>query len=183
MSMQINFNDNPSAKVIKQRKAKLIEYFGTKDVRLPAEFQEECIGVVPTMEIVQKLLLAITLIVVILVVVLMERSFISNEKSEIAIMKALGFKDRKIIIYHMLRFAITTLVAVIIAGAASIPLTYACIGPIFMMMGMSNVAFNINPLSIFVMYPVIVLAVTLLIAFITALYTKTIKSSDTASIE
>ena len=74
MAFQINFN------VIKQRKKKLTEYFDGLEVQTAAEFQADCIGVVPTMETVQKLLLAITLVVVTLVVVLMERSFISDEK-------------------------------------------------------------------------------------------------------
>ena len=183
MPFQINFDDHPSNSVLKERKQKLTEYLGGKEVQLPWEFQADCIGVVPTMETVQKLLLAITLVVVILVVVLMERSFISDEKNEIAILKAVGFKDRRIILYHMIRFGIASLIAVIFAGMVSIPLTYLTIGPIFQSMGMSNMTFTINPLSIFVMYPLIVLSATLLVAFITSLITKTIKSSDTASIE
>ena len=183
MMMQINFDDHPSNKVLKERKEKLIEYLDGKEVLLAWEFQVDCISVVPTMEVVQKLLLAITLVVVILVVVLMERSFISDEKSEIAILKAVGFKDRRIILYHVLRFAIVTLFAVILAAALSIPLTYLTISPIFGMMGMSNMTYAIDGLQLFVIYPSIILGVTLLIAFVTALYTKTIKSSDTASIE
>ena len=183
MMMQINFDDHPTGKTLKKYKEKLIEYLDGKEVLLPNEFQMDCISVVPTMEVVQKLLLAITLIVVILVVVLMERSFISNEKSEIAILKAIGFKDRRIILYHVLRFLIVTLFAVILAGAVSIPLTYLTISPIFGMMGMTNMTFTIDAVQIFVIYPLIILGATLLIAFITALYTKTIKSSDTASIE
>ena len=183
MMMQVNFDDHPTGKLLKERKQKLIDYLDGKEVLLPWEFQVDCISVVPTMELVQKLLLAITLVVIILVVVLMERSFISDEKSEIAILKAVGFKDRRIILYHVLRFAIVTLFAVILAGALSIPLTYLTISPIFGMMGMSNMTYTISPLQIFVMYPLIIVGATLLIAFITALYTKTIKSSDTASIE
>ena len=183
MMMQVNFDDHPTGNVLKERKQKLIDYLDGKEVLLPWEFQVDCISVVPTMEVVQKLLLAITLIVVVLVVVLMERSFISDEKSEIAILKAVGFKDRRIILYHVLRFAIVTAIAVIIAGALSIPLTYLTISPIFGMMGMSNMTFTIDAVQIFVLYPLIILGATLLIAFITALYTKTIKSSDTASIE
>ena len=129
------------------------------------------------------LLLAITIVVITLVVVLMERSFISDEKNEIAILKAVGFKDRRVILYHMIRFGLATLVAVIFAGAISIPLTYLTIGPIFQSMGMTTMTFAINPLSIFVVYPLIILAATLLVAFVTSLITKTIKSSDTASIE
>ena len=183
MAFQINFDDHPSSSVIKQRKQKLTEYLDGKQVQLPWEYQADCIGVVPTMETVQKLLLAITLVVVTLVVVLMERSFISDEKNEIAILKAVGFKDRRIILYHMIRFGIAALIAVIFAGAISIPLTYLTIGPIFKSMGMESMTFMINPLSIFVIYPLIILGTTLLVAFITSLITKTIKSSDTASIE
>ena len=183
LAFQINFNDHPSNKVIKERKQKLIDYLGNKEVLIASEYQADCIGVVPTMETVQKLLLAITLVVVALVVILMERSFISDEKNEIAILKAVGFKDRRIILYHMIRFGIAALVAVIFAGMISIPLTYLTIGPIFQSMGMANMTFAINPLSIFVMYPLIVLGATLFIAFLTSLITKSIKSSDTASIE
>ena len=184
LAFQINFADKPSSKVINQRKQKLIEYLGgNKDVQLPWEFQADCIGVVPTMETVQMLLLAITLVVVALVVILMERSFISDEKNEIAILKAVGFKDRRIILYHMIRFGIAALIAVIFAGAISIPLTYLAIGPIFQSMGMASMTFVIKPLSIFVMYPLVILGATLLVAFITSLITKSIKSSDTASIE
>ena len=183
MSFQINFTDHPSKSVIKQRKKKLIEYLDGKEVQLPNEFQADCIGVVPTMETVQMLLLGITLVVITLVVVLMERSFISDEKNEIAILKAVGFKDRRVILYHMIRFGLATLVAVIFAGMISIPLTYLTIGPIFQSMGMTSMTFVINPVSIFVIYPLIILAATLVVAFITSLITKTIKSSDTASIE
>ena len=183
MAFQINFNDHPSEKVLKERKQKLTEYLGDKEVQLAWEYQADCIGVVPTMETVQLLLLAITIVVITLVVVLMERSFISDEKNEIAILKAVGFKDRRIILYHMIRFGLATLVALIFAGAVSIPLTYLTIGPIFRSMGMINMTFAINPLSIFVIYPVIILGATLLVAFVTSLITKTIKSSDTASIE
>ena len=58
-----------------------------------------------------------------------------------------------------------------------------CISPIFGMMGATDINYNIEPLQIFILYPGIILAVTLLVAWITALYTKTIKSSDTANIE
>ena len=51
------------------------------------------------------------------------------------------------------------------------------------MMGATDIDYNIDPLQIFVIYPGIVFAVTVLIAWITAMYTKTIKSSDTANIE
>ncbi|MBQ9135107.1 MAG: hypothetical protein IJX66_03300, partial [Lachnospiraceae bacterium] len=58
-----------------------------------------------------------------------------------------------------------------------------CITPIFGMMGATDINYNIDPLQIFLLYPGIVLVMTLVVTWVTALYTKTIKSSDTANIE
>jgi putative ABC transport system permease protein len=51
------------------------------------------------------------------------------------------------------------------------------------MMGAVDIDYNIDPLQIFLLYPGAVLVMTVLVAWLTALYTKSIKSSDTASVE
>jgi len=183
MAFQINFTDNPSEEQVVERKAKLSEYLESEDVYTATEYQIDCLGVVDTLELVQILLLAITLIVVILVTILMERSFISDERREIAILKAMGFKNRRVILYHVLRFGLVAVCSVLLAGCLSIPMTEICISPIFGMMGTSDVDFMIDPLKVFLIYPGIVLGITIITTFMTALYTNTIKSSDTASIE
>jgi putative ABC transport system permease protein len=135
------------------------------------------------MDAVAKLLLLIVLIVVVLITILMERSFIADEKSEIAIAKAVGFKDSTVIRWHVNRFFFVALVAMLLAVVLSIPMTDLCISPIFGMMGASDIDYNYDILRCFVMYPGIILIVTVVTAFITALYTKKIVSRDTASIE
>ena len=135
------------------------------------------------MDAVAKLLLGIVLIVVILVTVLMERSFIADEKSEIAIAKAVGFKDITVIKWHVQRFLIVALAAMALAVGLSVPMTVLCISPIFGLMGASDISYNYDILQCFVLYPGTVLIVTVVTAFITALYTKKIVSRDTASIE
>jgi putative ABC transport system permease protein len=180
---QVDFTDNPSEKEIESRKERIKELIDVKDVMNATEYCVDCVSVVPTMEAVQFLLLAITIIVVILVTVLVERSFISDEKSQIALLKAIGFRNGTIISWNTLRFGIVALAAAILAAAASIPMTKLCITPIFGMMGATKIKFNIDPLQIFLIYPSIVFAVTIISAFLTALYTRKIKSSDTANIE
>lgn len=180
---QVDFTDNPSEKEIESRKERIKELIDVKDVMNATEYCVYCVSVVPTMEAVQFLLLAITIIVVILVTVLVERSFISDEKSQIALLKAIGFRNGTIISWNTLRFGIVALAAAILAAAASIPMTKLCITPIFGMMGATKIKFNIDPLQIFLIYPSIVFAVTIISAFLTALYTRKIKSSDTANIE
>ena len=180
---QVDFTDNPSEKEIEIRKEKIKELLDITDVMNATEYCIDCVSVVPTMEAVHFLLLSITIIVVILVTVLVERSFISDEKNQIALLKAIGFRNRTIISWNTLRFGIVALAAAILAAAVSIPMTKLCITPIFGMMGATEISFNIDPLQIFLLYPAIIFAVTTISAFLTSLYTRKIKSSDTAGIE
>ena len=78
-------------------------------------------GAASAIESVQYLLLGITLVVVILVCILMERSFIADDRSQIAILKAIGFDNNRIIKWHIIRFGIATLVSVLLAAICLIP--------------------------------------------------------------
>lgn len=179
----LNFTDDPDQKTIDERVARIRELTGNNEVFNASEFCADCVRVYPIMNTVSKLLLLIVLIVVILITVLMERSFISDEKSEIAIAKVVGFKDSTVIRWHVNRFFIVAMVAMLLAVVLSIPMTDLCISPIFGMMGASDIDYNYDILRGFVMYPGAVLLVTVVTAFITSLYTKKIVSRDTASIE
>lgn len=182
-SFQINFMDNPSEKEIERRKERIKKLYNNDDVTNCTEYCIESTKSVDTLESVQYMVLIITLIVVVLVTILMERAFIADERSQIALLKAIGFKDSQIIKWHTYRFGIVSLIAVILAGAISIPMTRLCITPIFGMMGAKDIIYNIKPLEIFVLYPVIILLMTFAIAFIVSVYTKTIKCKDTSNIE
>ena len=182
-SYQINFMDSPTEEEIELRKERIKELYDNEKVMNTTEYCIDCTGVADTLESVQFLLLGITLVVVILVTILMERSFIADEKSQIAILKAIGFRDSAVIKWHVYRFGLVALIAVVLAAVLSIPMTELCITPIFGMMGAVDVDYNIDPLQIFLLYPGVVLVMTVIVTLITAMYTKTIKSSDTANIE
>jgi putative ABC transport system permease protein len=139
-------------------------------------------GVADTMVAVQNLLLIITLLVVLLVTILMERSFVADEKSQIAILKAVGFRNKAIVKWHVIRFGICTVIAIAAAVILSVPMTYLCITPIFKMMGMVKVSFDFDVLKLAV-YTGIVLVFTMLMAWITSQAVRRVKSSDTANNE
>lgn len=183
MSYQIDFEDHPSAKEIEVRKEKIKKLFDNEKVMNATEYCDDCMGAASTMESVQYLLLGITLIVVILVCILMERSFLADEKSQIAVLKAMGFSNKRVMEWHMIRFGIVTLVAVLLAAICSIPATYLIDNPIFGMMGAGKVAYVIRPWKIFFLYPGIIFLMTLLASGMTALQIRTIKSNDTTNIE
>lgn len=183
MSYQIDFDDHPSAKEIEVRKEKIKKLFDNEKVMNSTEYCDDCMGAASTMESVQYLLLGITLIVVLLVCILMERSFLADEKSQIAVLKAMGFGNRRVMEWQMIRFGIVTLVAVLLAAICSIPATYLIGNPIFGMMGAGKVAYVIRPWKIFFLYPGIIFLMTLLASGMTALQIRTIKSNDTTNIE
>ena len=180
---QVDFTDGPSEQEIESRKEKIKALYNNSDVMDTTEYCIDCVSVVPTMEAVQFLLLAITVIVVILVTILVERSFISDENSQVAILKAIGFRNSTIISWHTTRFGIAAFAAAILAAIASIPMTKLCITPVFGMMGARDIDFNIDPVQIFLLYPAVIFAVTIITAWITSLYTKTIKTSEATNIE
>ena len=183
MSYQINFTDDPTDDEIEERKEKIKKLYKNDEVMTAEEYCIDCIGVVDTMVGVQYLLLGITLIVVLLVTILMERSFIADERSQIAILKAIGFRDRAVLRWHVFRLGIVAFIAVILAACASVPVTYLCITPVFKMMGAVKIRFNIEPVQVFLIYPGIVFLATILVAGAAAAHTRKIKSNDTADIE
>ena len=121
LSYQINFDDNPSAKEKEIRRDKLKELLDNEKIWNSVEYCDNCMGAASAIESVQYLPLGITLVVVILVCILMERSFIADDRSQIAILKAIGFDNNRIIKWHIIRFGIATLVSVLLAAICSIP--------------------------------------------------------------
>lgn len=184
-SFQIEFDDNPDDREIKKRIEWLKDYYGIENIYDSAGFCRDCIsaGVVDTMGNVARLLLIITCIVVIMVTVLMERSFIFDETGQIALLKAVGFNNFTIIKWHIYRFMLVGLISEVLAVALTMPVTKLWCDPIWGMMGATNVKYQFEPLSILLVYPGIILAATFVAIWATVSYTKKIKSRDIVNIE
>ncbi len=183
-SFQIDFDDEPNKAEIESRIEKLKDIFDTNQIYNCADFVKDCTGAADTINAVKNMVLIITLLIVVLVAVLMERSFISAEKAEIALMKAIGFSNKSIIWHHTLRFGIVAFIASILAAIFCMPLTKLVMDPVMGVMGaVSGVGYEIVFAEIFLLYPAILVAVTIISAFFTSIYTNTIKSSDASNIE
>lgn len=178
----ITFTDNPSEKEIEERKEKIKDIFNSNTVLNQREFCVDCIGALDAMKAVELLLVAITVIVIILVTIMMERSFITKEKKQIAILKAIGFRDSDVKKWQVMRFLILSLISVVIAMAVSVPVTDFAGDAIFSGMGADSIKWA-HSISGLIKYPVFLVALTVLIAWLTSLYSGKIKARDTASIE
>ena len=182
---QIMFTDNPDDKEVERRIEEIKRIFSDyENIKSCAEETSDMLGVTETLAAVKSLVAVLTIVLSALITVLMERSFIAKEQGEIALMKAVGTRNGKIYAYHTLRFLFVGIIAVIIAEIFSMPLTHLCIDPIFKMMGMElAVDYITNPMELYLVFPIVVLLTTTMSAFLTSLYTRKIKSSDTANIE
>lgn len=183
IAYQIDFNDDPDDKEIAKRIEMIKEKYDIENVFDAAGYCANCIGVTGTMNSVTGLMLLITGIVVILVSVLMERSFISDEKGQIALLYAIGFKNTFVLKWHVLRFVIIAALSELLAVALVIPFTKLWCNPIFKTMGATHIVYCFKPLSLLVAIPLTIIVITTVTAFITSLYTKKIKSKDISNIE
>ncbi|MEY8414401.1 FtsX-like permease family protein [Lachnospiraceae bacterium 48-21] len=182
---QIKFTDDPDDEEVLRRIEKIKELYPEfSSVKTAGETVNDTTGVGDAIDSVKKMSAILMVILAALITVLMARSFIAKEQAEIALMKAIGIRNSRIYGQYTLRFFIAAAAAVLIAELLGMPLTKLCFDPVFRLMGLEmGVEYMQNPVEIYVVFPIIALAATVVSAFLTSLYTKKIKSSDTASIE
>lgn len=181
---QIRYTDSPSQEMITERKEILKKHFPECEIYAPGAYVNDMIGdIAGQIDNVKSIILIIVLVINMLVTILMVKSFITKEKGEIAILKAIGFRNTSLIAWQSLRIGIVLLIAILLAVLISTPLSQLVIAPIFRMMGAQTIEFVIIPLEVYVFYPLVVLGVTVLSGILAALQVRKIKASDTANIE
>ena len=182
--LQIRFNDDPSTGEIEKRIEAIKEMYPDDKVMNAGDYVDYCVGGVGgMMDGVTGLLLPVIILIDILVAVLMEKSFLTKERGEIAMLKAIGFKNRSIILWQILRIAIVMIAAVLFSVALADPIGKLTTGGIFQMMGAKNIIFDMDVLKTFVIYPAVILAATVFSVFLTALSIRKVNSNEINSVE
>lgn len=182
--IQIKYTDNPDSKVLSERKELLSEHYTDGEIYSAGEYISYMIGdVAGQIDSIKYLIVIVVLAINILVTVLMVKSFITKEKGEIAILKAIGFKNGSLIAWQTIRLGIILLIAAVAASAVSVPLTNLAIEPVFGIMGAQSIEFEIKGFEVFVLYPLIILLFTTLLGMLTALQIRKIKSSEIQNVE
>jgi putative ABC transport system permease protein len=181
---QINFLDDPSSKEIGQRIDKMKDIFDSEDIVTGSEYASSHTGVAEPLKAVRTLMLIIVLVIIVLITVLMEYSFLAKERSEIAILKAVGFSNGALIRWHTLRFVLVSTIATALALLCTVPFTKLCVDPIFKMTGASfGIEYHIDSLQIFLLYPALVLGTTIIGALLTSLRIRSIPASECSNID
>ena len=183
-SYQIKFTDNPSDTEQNERYDIIKKLYPDYKFRTAGEYLDYAIsGVAGAMSGTKDFIILMVMIINILVVVLMEKSFLTKERGEIALMKAMGFKNHTLIAWQTIRIALLMAAAVIIAILLTDPLSQLAVGEIFRTMGAKYIVFDTNILDAYIIYPLAVFAVTVLASMISALGLRSISSQEVNNIE
>lgn len=181
---QINYTDNPTESQKAERLEKIKELYPDCKVYTGGEYVDNMVGgVAGYMSSVVYLTLLIVIIINILVAVLMEKSFFTKERSEIALLKAIGFTNRAIITRQVLRMAIVMVVAAILAILVAEPVGQLAVGGIFRIMGAKTIIFDVNVLYNYVICPLVVLVCTIISVIIVDQQVRGVSSSEINNIE
>ena len=183
--IQVNYTDKPDASAMEERKRLIKELYPDSKIFTPGEYISYMIGgaVTDQIESMKTLILSIILGINALVAVLMVKSFVTKEKGDIALMKAIGFGNASLTVWQTLRIGIVLTVSVLIGASLSSPLSTLIITPIFRMMGAYSIEYDIRGIEVYIVYPLIVLAVTSLAAFISAQGLRKISSAEISNNE
>ena len=182
--IQIRYRDNPTSKQAEERKKLLTEKYSDVQVFTAGEYSNYMIGdVAAQIDGIKQLIFMVVIVINMLVTVLMVKSFIHKEKNEIALLKALGFKNSYIAGWQTLRIGIVFIISIILVTAVSAPLSRLIITPVFKMMGAESMNFEIKPVEIYVFYPMMVLLATTLSAMAATLQVRKISTSEISNIE
>lgn len=184
VAYQITFTDSPTNKEIEEWVKLLQEMYPKSEVYNCPDFVDYYIGgIAETIDMVRVIFVAISMVISLLVVVLMERSFIAREKSELALLKALGFGNNTLIWWHTLRIGLVMILSIIIGEILELPVSQITAGQAFRGMGAKSIEFSIIPIEILGIYPGILLAATVAGGFLVAQFIRRISASEAATME
>lgn len=182
--IQVKYSDSPDDVALGERKAVLEKLFPDAKVYTAGEYINFMIGdIAGQLDGINALILSVVLGINALVAVLMVKSFITKERNEIALMKALGFKNRALTEWQTMRIGVVLVISVLVGAAVSGPLSEVIITPIFRMMGAFSIEFEIRGIEVYLVYPMIVLTVTALAAFGSAQGVRKIETFEIANNE
>ena len=167
--IQVRYADHPGKKELEERKGLLAAAFPDAAVYTAGEYVSNMIGdSAGQLEDIKALILLVVLCIHMLVALLMEKSFLTKEKGEIAILKAIGFRNGFLILWQTMRIGLVLAGSVLLGVLLSKPISGLTVGPIFQMMGAYKMELEVLPFEVYAQYPLLMLAAVLLAAFIAA---------------
>lgn len=148
---------------------KIKETFPDYEVLNTKEFLDGVLGsITEQMDVMIVCIVGVVLVINSLITILMMKTIMTKERGDIALLKSVGFASRSVKAWQVTRILLVLVAAIIVGTLLSNLTAPYIIGPIFAMMGANKIELVINPLEAYVFYPLLLLAVTGVSAFLCA---------------
>lgn len=140
-------------------------------------------GVLDQLDTIKLLIITVVLFINIMITVLTMKTLITRERGEIAMLKSIGFSDKVLRGWQSMRILLVLGIAIFTGALISEPLSYVTLGPIFSMMGATSIKLITRPFEAYVVYPLILLAVTGIAAYLCAGMVEKVELKEINTIE
>lgn len=160
---QVFLKEQPDQEEDERILKKLEQLYPDSDVMKLEEFVDKNIGgIAGQLKNLKYIVLAAVMLMNLLVVILMQKMFVIREEGEIGMLKAIGFTDSSIIHWQTKRIIMVLLLGIVIGTATGTLFSQFTSGFVFKFMGVSKIRFVVNPLEVYCIYPLLIVAITIL---------------------
>lgn len=155
----------PVEKKAEEMKA-IQQQFSDQGIKTSLEMLGEITGgFMSQLRSINALLTAIICIITFFITSLFVRLMIAKEVHSIAVMKSIGFTNAAIRQWQALRILIIMAVSLILGVTAANTLGGSLLGLVFRIFGLTRLELNILPLQVYLLYPLLILAVVMLAVY------------------
>lgn len=148
------------------------------------EWMEVMIGDISgALDRLELFILGIVLGINVLITMLTMKTLITRERGEIAMLKSIGFSDRSIKGWQSIRILIVLCFSILSGILLSAPLGKVTIAPLFAIMGATSIELITKPMEVYVVYPLIMLMVTGIAAYLCASQIKKVDLKEINTLE
>lgn len=182
LAIQVKYLDTNEDYV--QLTEKIKKLYPDYDVKTGSEYLDEMLSdITGKLKGTKQIIIGVIILINILVAILMIKTFIVKEKAEIGLLKSTGFRNSAIISWQVLRIGIVLIISMVLGTILSNPITRLSAGKAFKIMGASNIEFVINPLEVYVFYPLLILTLTMVASALAALQVIGVSTRETHNME
>ena len=132
---------------------------------------------------IRAILIVVVLFINYLITILLMRTFITKERGEISLIKNIGFTNRAVKRWQILRISLTLIVSVVIGAIISNPINPVMSRYTFGAMGMPKAEITVVPFDVYFLYPLLLLTGTVIAAIIGAESVNRIGFRDINNVE
>lgn len=176
-AVQITFEKN----VDKEKVEEILPEYKIETIK---EYIDRMIGGISEQLVSVKILvLTLVIIINIMIVMLMQKMFLLREQGEMGMLKAIGFSNKDIIIWQTKRIMLVLFAGITIGVLTGTPFSQITSGQVFKFMGASKIEFVINPMEVYLIYPVALFVATVIGCVITMLKVRKISIQEMNNME